>query len=194
MMESIKRFIVGTAGHIHHGKSPLIEALTGVNLDQLKEVMTLATRTCDAGHQWEGGLQIQDGDQHARVAGIAGVKFKMPCQRPHPFVFMEDVGDYLPDFLRAAHFNQSAHYFSPEPLLLEAVTDQHGNFCLGCSGDFRQLANSAYFVLACPGVLVVHHQRHFMVIVNEAFLDQPIVRHARTEFLHVKKAQVHGFL
>src|SRR5690606_26302335 len=32
-----KHFIVGTAGHIDHGKTSLVRALTGVDTDQLKE-------------------------------------------------------------------------------------------------------------------------------------------------------------
>jgi selenocysteine-specific elongation factor len=36
-MEPIKHVIVGTAGHIDHGKSSLVEALTGTNPDRLEE-------------------------------------------------------------------------------------------------------------------------------------------------------------
>jgi selenocysteine-specific elongation factor len=36
-MEAIKHVIVGTAGHIDHGKSSLVEALTGTNPDRLEE-------------------------------------------------------------------------------------------------------------------------------------------------------------
>ena len=36
-MENIKHVIVGTAGHIDHGKSSLVEALTGTNPDRLEE-------------------------------------------------------------------------------------------------------------------------------------------------------------
>ncbi len=36
-METVKHVIVGTAGHIDHGKSALIEALTGTNPDRLEE-------------------------------------------------------------------------------------------------------------------------------------------------------------
>src|SRR5260370_25980716 len=36
-MESTKHIIVGTAGHIDHGKSALVEALTGTNPDRLEE-------------------------------------------------------------------------------------------------------------------------------------------------------------
>jgi selenocysteine-specific elongation factor len=36
-MEVIKHVIVGTAGHIDHGKSSLVEALTGTNPDRLEE-------------------------------------------------------------------------------------------------------------------------------------------------------------
>ena len=33
----MKRFIIGTAGHIDHGKTTLVKALTGVDTDRLKE-------------------------------------------------------------------------------------------------------------------------------------------------------------
>jgi selenocysteine-specific elongation factor len=36
-MEIVKHIIVGTAGHIDHGKSALVEALTGTNPDRLEE-------------------------------------------------------------------------------------------------------------------------------------------------------------
>src|SRR5580693_9618540 len=36
-METIKHVIVGTAGHIDHGKSALVEALTGTHPDRLEE-------------------------------------------------------------------------------------------------------------------------------------------------------------
>src|SRR6202162_4817088 len=36
-MQTIKHVIVGTAGHIDHGKSSLVEALTGTNPDRLEE-------------------------------------------------------------------------------------------------------------------------------------------------------------
>jgi selenocysteine-specific elongation factor len=36
-METVKHVIVGTAGHIDHGKSSLVEALTGTNPDRLDE-------------------------------------------------------------------------------------------------------------------------------------------------------------
>ena len=36
-MDIIKHIIVGTAGHIDHGKSALVEALTGTNPDRLEE-------------------------------------------------------------------------------------------------------------------------------------------------------------
>src|ERR1700747_3822841 len=36
-METTKHVIIGTAGHIDHGKSTLVEALTGTNPDRLEE-------------------------------------------------------------------------------------------------------------------------------------------------------------
>ena len=34
---SVRRVMIGTAGHIDHGKSSLVEALTGTDPDTLKE-------------------------------------------------------------------------------------------------------------------------------------------------------------
>ena len=33
----MKRLILGTAGHIDHGKTTLVKALTGIETDRLKE-------------------------------------------------------------------------------------------------------------------------------------------------------------
>ena len=33
----MKRVILGTAGHIDHGKTQLVKALTGIDTDRLKE-------------------------------------------------------------------------------------------------------------------------------------------------------------
>ena len=34
---SVRHLLLGTAGHIDHGKTALVEALTGVNADRLPE-------------------------------------------------------------------------------------------------------------------------------------------------------------
>ncbi|MGV2434991.1 MAG UNVERIFIED_CONTAM: GTP-binding protein [Anaerolineae bacterium] len=44
-------FIVGTAGHVDHGKSSLIHALTGKHPDRLKEEQTRGM-TIDLGYAW----------------------------------------------------------------------------------------------------------------------------------------------
>ncbi|MGH9726580.1 MAG: GTP-binding protein, partial [Candidatus Acidiferrales bacterium] len=36
-MDTVEHVIVGTAGHIDHGKSSLVEALTGTHPDRLEE-------------------------------------------------------------------------------------------------------------------------------------------------------------
>jgi len=33
----MRRIIIGTAGHIDHGKTALVKALTGIDTDRLKE-------------------------------------------------------------------------------------------------------------------------------------------------------------
>jgi selenocysteine-specific elongation factor len=37
--------VVGTAGHIDHGKSALVRALTGIDPDRLKEEQSAASRS-----------------------------------------------------------------------------------------------------------------------------------------------------
>ncbi|NLE09690.1 MAG: selenocysteine-specific translation elongation factor, partial [Dehalococcoidales bacterium] len=44
-------FVMGTAGHIDHGKSALIKALTGINPDRLREEQTRGM-TIDLGFAW----------------------------------------------------------------------------------------------------------------------------------------------
>ena len=55
----IDRFVLGTAGHIDHGKSALVKALTGTDPDRLKEEKARGI-TIDLGFAWlrEGDLTV----------------------------------------------------------------------------------------------------------------------------------------
>jgi selenocysteine-specific elongation factor len=81
MSNSLKSVIVGTAGHIDHGKSSLIEALTGTHPDRLEEEKRRGI-TIDLGFAFleEGGVRFGfvDVPGHERfvknmLAGISGV-------------------------------------------------------------------------------------------------------------------------
>ncbi len=50
--------VIGTAGHVDHGKSTLVEALTGINPDRLKEEQ-IREMTIDLGFAW---LTLPDGE------------------------------------------------------------------------------------------------------------------------------------
>ncbi|MFB0519054.1 MAG: GTP-binding protein, partial [Acidobacteriota bacterium] len=79
---SCKYIIVGTAGHIDHGKTELIKALTGVDTDRLKEEKERGI-TIDIGFaslELEQGLRVGfvDVPGHERfvknmLAGAAGI-------------------------------------------------------------------------------------------------------------------------
>jgi selenocysteine-specific elongation factor len=80
-MESTKHLIVGTAGHIDHGKSTLVEALTGTNPDRLEEEKRRGI-TIDLGFAFldlEGArLGFVDVPGHERfvrnmLAGVGGI-------------------------------------------------------------------------------------------------------------------------
>src|ERR1700680_1942516 len=80
-MEDIKHVIVGTAGHIDHGKSSLVEALTGTNPDRLEEEKRRGI-TLDLGFAFlkleGGGLGFGDVPGHERfvrnmLAGAGGI-------------------------------------------------------------------------------------------------------------------------
>jgi selenocysteine-specific elongation factor len=80
-MESTKHVIVGTAGHIDHGKSTLVEALTGTNPDRLEEEKRRGI-TIDLGFAFldlEGArLGFVDVPGHERfvrnmLAGVGGI-------------------------------------------------------------------------------------------------------------------------
>src|ERR1700751_2980013 len=81
MTTNFKSIIVGTAGHIDHGKSTLIEALTGTHPDRLEEEKRRGI-TIDLGFAFlhEGGVQFGfvDVPGHERfvgnmLAGAAGI-------------------------------------------------------------------------------------------------------------------------
>ncbi len=77
-----KHLVLGTAGHVDHGKTTLIKAMTGVNPDRLKEEQERGV-TIDLGFAWlplaDGGvLGIIDVPGHERflrnmLAGASGV-------------------------------------------------------------------------------------------------------------------------
>src|SRR6187401_1950308 len=77
-----RTFVVGTAGHVDHGKSTLVRALTGIDPDRLAEEK-VREMTIDLGYAWlelpDGTiLSIVDVPGHERfiknmLAGIGGI-------------------------------------------------------------------------------------------------------------------------
>jgi selenocysteine-specific elongation factor len=75
-------FVIGTAGHVDHGKSALVEALTGIDPDRLAEEKARGM-TIDLGFAWlrlPGGLEVSivDVPGHERfiknmLAGVGGI-------------------------------------------------------------------------------------------------------------------------
>src|SRR5262245_23511346 len=74
--------VVGTAGHVDHGKSTLIQALTGIDPDRLQEEKERGM-TIDLGFAW---LRLPNGDEvsivdvpgherfiHNMLAGVGGI-------------------------------------------------------------------------------------------------------------------------
>jgi selenocysteine-specific elongation factor len=78
----VRHLVVGTAGHIDHGKSALVEALTGVHPDRLKEEqrrgITIDLGFADFELAPEGVVSLVDVPGHERfvrhmVAGVSGL-------------------------------------------------------------------------------------------------------------------------
>lgn len=61
-------YVIGTAGHVDHGKSTLVEALTGIDPDRLAEEKA-REMTIDLGFAW---LQLGD-DTHEEEVGVVDV-------------------------------------------------------------------------------------------------------------------------
>jgi len=85
MSSSLKHIIVGTAGHIDHGKSSLVQALTGTNPDRLEEEKRRGI-TIDLGFAFLDGPGVQFGfvdvPGHEKfvsnmLAGAAGIDLVM---------------------------------------------------------------------------------------------------------------------
>ncbi|MGA3292777.1 MAG: selenocysteine-specific translation elongation factor [Candidatus Acidiferrales bacterium] len=80
-MESVKHVIVGTAGHIDHGKSALVEALTGTNPDRLEEekrrgiTIDLGFAFLDLGEARFGFVDVPGHERFVRnmLAGAGGI-------------------------------------------------------------------------------------------------------------------------
>ncbi|MGA8143881.1 MAG: selenocysteine-specific translation elongation factor [Candidatus Acidiferrales bacterium] len=80
-MKEIKHVIVGTAGHIDHGKSTLVEALTGTNPDRLEEekrrgiTIDLGFAFLDLGDVRLGFVDVPGHERFVRnmLAGVGGI-------------------------------------------------------------------------------------------------------------------------
>src|SRR4051794_12476932 len=81
-MPPMRPFVIGTAGHVDHGKSTLVKALTGIDPDRLAEEKARAM-TIDLGFAWltlPGGqsVSVVDVPGHERfiknmLAGVGGI-------------------------------------------------------------------------------------------------------------------------
>ena len=87
-MAEPSRFVLGTAGHIDHGKTSLVRALTGTDLDQLPEEkergITIALGFTSLGLDADRSLAIIDVPGHERlirtmIAGATGMDGVMLC-------------------------------------------------------------------------------------------------------------------
>lgn len=82
MQEFLAMFVIGTAGHVDHGKSTLVKALTGIDPDRLREEQQ-REMTIDLGFAWltlPGGREVSliDVPGHERfiknmLAGVGGI-------------------------------------------------------------------------------------------------------------------------
>jgi selenocysteine-specific elongation factor len=80
-MDTAKHVIVGTAGHIDHGKSTLVEALTGTNPDRLEEekrrgiTIDLGFAFLDLGDVRLGFVDVPGHERFVRnmLAGVGGI-------------------------------------------------------------------------------------------------------------------------
>src|SRR5437763_17204624 len=73
--------IVATAGHVDHGKTSLVRALTGVDTDRLPEEKRRGM-TIDLGFAYSGAIGFVDVPGHERfihnmLAGVAGIDFAL---------------------------------------------------------------------------------------------------------------------
>src|SRR5688572_12754639 len=79
-------FVIGTAGHVDHGKSALVRALTGIDPDRLQEEKDRGM-TIDLGFAWlklPGGEEVSivdvPGHEHFiknMLAGVGGIDLAM---------------------------------------------------------------------------------------------------------------------
>ena len=80
----MKRIIVGTAGHIDHGKTALVRALTGVDADRLKEEKERGI-TIDIGFAPSLTLRVSLGFHFAR--DICRTRWCHLCHRSLTLIF-----------------------------------------------------------------------------------------------------------
>jgi len=111
---------------------------------------------------------------------------KARCQLEHRLVLGKDVCDYAAEFLAAGHLDQPANQLRSKPCTLAAICHQDSEFGILRRPLPRQPAHAKKLVPAGLRVGAVGHQRHFTVVVDKTFSNQPVVRDAGIELLLVK--------
>ena len=86
----MKYIILGTAGHIDHGKSSLVKALTGIDPDRLKEEQRDHELPHPVGDRFPGhqnrdrGKERGQGDKENADAVDPYLVLYVPCRDPGP--------------------------------------------------------------------------------------------------------------
>ncbi len=123
----MNHFIIGTAGHIDHGKTALVKALTGMDTDRLKEEKERGI-TIDIGFAyWKEGITIIDVPGHERfirnmVAGVSSIDFVLLAIAADDGIMPQTV-EHM-DILKLLHIQSGAIVITKTDLVSHARLDE----------------------------------------------------------------------
>lgn len=134
----MSHFIIGTAGHIDHGKTTLVKALTGIDTDRLKEEKERGI-TIDLGFAyWKDGITIIDVPGHERfirnmVAGVSSIDFVLLVIAADDGIMPQTVEHF--DILKLLHIRAGAVVITKTDLVpetkLKELESEVGDFIKG---------------------------------------------------------------
>src|ERR1039458_1376183 len=142
----------------------------------------------------ECALDLELGAHHFVIQRMLQRETELFADAHNSAVVGQNVGGQLGQFLVRAHDQQPRQQFFAQAAALPLVANQYRYFGFRGAVNLHHPAHAQDVAFAGFGVVVLRHQRHFTVVIDEADPGQPFVLGPLFQIHQVEVAQVHGAL